>query len=168
MQTIEQLNKAFAIDGVAGFEHGNGELPKLVITARDADAEIYLHGAHLTHYQPRGQQPVLYVSPKSAFETGKPIRGGVPIIFPWFGPKEGEANAPMHGFVRSARWDVTEVRREGDGVRAAFAFASSRETRATWNFDFELKFTVTIGRELHMQLEIENTSSHEFIAEDAL
>ena len=58
-----------------------------IISTPTAEADLYLQGAHLAHWTPRGQRPVLFVSPKSLFAPGKAIRGGVPIIFPWFGSR---------------------------------------------------------------------------------
>ena len=48
---------------------------------------MYLHGAHVTSWQPRGGEEVLFVSSKSRWENGRAIRGGVPICFPWFADK---------------------------------------------------------------------------------
>src|SRR5690606_20141531 len=74
------------------FDQGNGGLTRIVVDTDEAEAHVYLHGAHVTHYQPRGgrqqQSPVLMLSNRSHFQTGKPIRGGVPVIFPWFGPRK--------------------------------------------------------------------------------
>src|SRR5690349_625964 len=67
---------------------GNGGLERILIDDEFATAEIYLHGAHVTRYQPKSQKhPVLWMSEKSNFTAGKAIRGGIPICFPWFGPK---------------------------------------------------------------------------------
>jgi glucose-6-phosphate 1-epimerase len=60
-------------------------------------AEIYLLGAHVAGFQKNGEPPLLFMSEASQFVVGKPIRGGVPIVFPWFGPREGRA---LHGFAR--------------------------------------------------------------------
>jgi D-hexose-6-phosphate mutarotase len=46
-----------------------------------ARAEVYLQGAHVTAYAPRGGAPVLFLSRASRFERGAPIRGGIPIVF---------------------------------------------------------------------------------------
>src|SRR5437764_15084125 len=78
----------FAIPGVLKFERGEGGLTRAAITTPQADAHVYLHGAHVTHYHPHQQAPLLFMSGKSWFEDGKPIRGGVPVCFPWFGPKK--------------------------------------------------------------------------------
>ena len=47
-----------------------------VVATPLAAAEIYLHGAHVTHFQPTGQKSVLFMSGASKFEPGKAIRGG--------------------------------------------------------------------------------------------
>src|ERR1700683_5153929 len=70
-----------------GSESGPAGLTRASISTPAAQAELYLQGAHLAHWTPRGQQSVLFLSPKSLFAPGKAIRGGVPIIFPWFGAR---------------------------------------------------------------------------------
>src|ERR1043165_5895562 len=97
MPSIGELQNRFGIPGLVQVLAGGGSLPKVVVTSDLATAELYLHGAHLTAFQPRGAKPVLFMSGKSCFEANKPIRGGVPVCFPWFGPKEG---SPSHGFAR--------------------------------------------------------------------
>ena len=74
-----------------------------------AEADIYLQGAHVTHWTPRGQRPVLFVSPKSLFTPGKAIRGGVPGIFPWFGARGDGKPGPAHGFARTSEWAIEET-----------------------------------------------------------
>ena len=71
--------------------------------------ELYLQGAHLTAWQPPGERPVLFTSPNSAFAPDRAIRGGIPIIFPWFGANRHAPAAPQHGFARTARWRLDGV-----------------------------------------------------------
>jgi glucose-6-phosphate 1-epimerase len=168
MQAIDDLNKQFAIPEIARFEPGGGGLPRLTITAPAAEGHIYPHGGHVTHFQPRGQKPVLFLSPKSAFEEGKPIRGGVPVIFPWFGPRDGGQPGPMHGVARLKSWDVREVKQAGEHVRVILGTKSDEQTLALWPNDFELTFAVTFGPTLEMILEVRNTSKHSWKFEEAL
>ena len=65
---------------------------------------MYLHGAHVTSWQPRGAEEVIFVSARLRWEEGRAIRGGVPICFPWFANKADNSNVPMHGFVRTKAW----------------------------------------------------------------
>src|SRR5690348_2598187 len=91
-------------------ELGEGGLIRAAIRSHHGDlAHVYVQGAHVTDFEPGGQQPVLFLSKESRFEAGKPIRGGVPIVFPWFGPHPTDKSAPQHGFARTANWDALEV-----------------------------------------------------------
>lgn len=154
------------IPGVAVFEKGPGGLDVLMITAPAADATIFLHGAQLTHWQPRGTKPVIFLSGKSAYEIGKPIRGGVPVCLPWFGPRDG---APAHGFVRNRVWKVDRVEQGNDGmVSASFITKTDEKTLAIWPYEFVARLTYRIGSTLEMELQIENTSYVEATFTEAL
>ena len=65
-QTSEML-QLFTIPGVLAIDRGKGGLTRLSITAEPASAEIYLHGAHITQFQPRGAAPLLFMSNASLF-----------------------------------------------------------------------------------------------------
>jgi len=72
---------------------GDGGLPKIKIQTDWSAAEIYLLGAQVTGFQKNGEPPLLFLSRASEFAVGKAIRGGVPVIFPWFGaPHKGQRN----------------------------------------------------------------------------
>lgn len=132
-------------------------------------AGVYLHGAHITMFQPAGTPPVLFLSRKSHFTSSKAIRGGVPIIFPWFGPKAGQPELPAHGFVRTMEWDIESLTlAPGGAVHVVLRVASNDATRALWPHDFVLRFRIVFGASLEMTLETENTSSEPFTYEDAL
>ena len=56
-------------------------------------------------------QEQLFVSKKSVFDGRKPIRGGIPFIFPQFGQWHfGTNGPPYNGFGRIARWQCEKVR----------------------------------------------------------
>src|SRR5690606_38311371 len=103
------------LGGLARFEAGQGGLPCLRIAVPRVAGQVYLHGAHVTHWQPDGFAPVLWTSAVSQYEEGKPIRGGVPICFPWFGPKADDPSAPAHGLARLTAWTVTQIQPTADG-----------------------------------------------------
>lgn len=150
-------------------EAGQGGLKRVLVNTPLADAEIYLHGAHVTHFQPRGQKPVLFVSGKSWFEAGKPIRGGVPICFPWFGPRQDGQPGPVHGFARVQEWEFTSAEQESDGaVEIGFRFVSNASTREQWDGEFEANYRVSVGTALGMELRVRNTSNQPMRIEEAL
>jgi glucose-6-phosphate 1-epimerase len=168
MTSIE-LNRQFALPNALRFETGPGGLTRAVISTPLAEAEIYQQGAHIAHWAVRGRKPVLFTSSKSFFAPGKPIRGGVPIIFPWFGPRAGEQPGPAHGFARSALWSVDSARLLNSGaVEIAFGLAADQESR-TLGFDaFAVRFTATIGSDLGMSLEVANRGQAPLVFEEAL
>jgi glucose-6-phosphate 1-epimerase len=166
---LDSLNERFAIAGVLKFEAGSGGLMRAAVGGRSAEGHVYLHGAHVTHYRPAGQRPLLFLSERIRFATGKAIRGGVPVIFPWFGARAGHPEAPDHGFARTREWAVESVDPGSDGsVAVTLALEADDATRATWPHDFRLRHRVVFGEQIEMTLEVENRSDHPFDFEEAL
>ncbi len=154
----------------ARLETAAGGLQRLVIATADAEAHVYGHGAHLTHFRPAGERPVLWMSQRSRFRggtPGEPIRGGVPICFPWFGPG-GTSGAPPHGFARLLPWALAEVAEEPEGIRATYRLEDSDYTRALWPGAFELFFSATVGPRLTMELAVHNRGEVDLTFEEAL
>lgn len=148
---------------------GRGGLQRVLVETPQAEAEIYLHGAHVTQFQPRGQKPVLFMSEKSSFEPGKPIRGGMPICFPWFGARQDGRPGPAHGFARLHEWELVSARQKEDGaVALGFRFVSSAATRELWDEDFELTYAIVVGESLIVGLFVRNVSKKPMRIEEAL
>ena len=158
-QTIEDLTKQFAIDGVVHFEAGEGGLTRVSITTAKSKAALYTHGAHVTEFQPSGCEPVLWLSGESRFEHGKAIRGGVPLVFPWFGPHAKDPDAPSHGWVRTAEWEITAVEQLPDDDVAI--------TLTINVADFHVTYRVTVGNELTLEMAVANQSETEVSFEQA-
>src|SRR3954465_11905968 len=129
MQSLDQLNQRFAsANRFITFDKCNGGLVRAVVKSPKAEAHVYLHGAHVSHFAKTGEPPVLLLSAKSSFEppnplrggaptrfpSAKPLRGGVPICFPWFGARAGHPDSPMHGFARLSEWTVESAESRGD------------------------------------------------------
>jgi glucose-6-phosphate 1-epimerase len=149
---------------------GRGGLRRLSIETDICAAELYLHGAHLCRWQPRSQpQPVLWMSEASRFESGAPIRGGVPVCFPWFGPKAGDPSAPVHGVARTSAWSLDGAALESDGavvVRLGLACATSASPHVP--HDFVLAYELRLGRDLSMALTVTNPGDAPITVEEAL
>jgi glucose-6-phosphate 1-epimerase len=167
--TSPELNQQFALANALRFETAAGGLTRAIISTPLAEAEIYQHGAHIAHWAVRGRKPVLFMSSKSFFAPGKPIRGGVPIIFPWFGPRSGDKPGPAHGFARTALWSVESASLLSSGaVEIVFGLTADQASR-TLGFDaFSVRFTTTIGGELSMSLDVSNQSQAPLVFEEAL
>jgi len=151
----------FAVPGSVTIDAGCGGLPRVSISTPLCRGEIYLHGAHVTAWQPAGHAPVIWMSTQSWFAAGKPIRGGIPVCWPWFGPA-AEAGKPAHGLARFADWDLTSVAAEADGtvvvvLRLALTAPAS-----------ELILTARFGRRLEVTLDARNTGTTALAIGEAL
>jgi glucose-6-phosphate 1-epimerase len=160
-----QWQKTLEIPGQVLFSEGNGDLARLEINTAWSNAEIYLHGAHITHFQKKGEPPLLFMSQLSRFSEGVPIRGGIPVIFPWFGAREGQSS---HGFARVQSWDLREVSQTSTGeVTVHFTLPDSPVAALFGKFSAD--YSVVIGKTLSASLKIANTSDDkDFSFEDCL
>lgn len=129
-------------------------------------AEISLYGAHILSFKPTGQKDVLFVSEKSLFETGKAIRGGIPICWPWFGPN-ADTNLPSHGFIRTKTWNLSSIHEETNQTSLSIEYSSTSETLAMWPYDFQVILTVSVGKTLTMILTTTNLGATAFSITDA-
>ena len=127
----------FELSSILMFETlRNGELALL----RSPDADIYLQGAQLTRFR-----DWLFLSNTSNFAPHKAFRGGVPLIFPWFGPNKTDASAPSHGWARTQIWQVEDV-------------AADTVTLKLENDAWHLRMKFEFGETLRMRFEVENQS----------
>lgn len=162
---LSDLNERFAILGVLDFGATADNLTYAQIHAPAASAKLYLQGAHLVSWQPEGLDPVLYLSGRSEFAAGKPIRGGVPVVFPWFGPRYGDPKpphadlpGPSHGFGRIEDWEPVFAAVSGEDLHLTLALGPSDESRQ-YGFDqFRVALRLRIGRTLSIELGVANDS----------
>ncbi len=167
--TIEELNERFGTAGRIEFAKGRGGLTKIVMSGDGGEGEVMLHGAHVTHFQPRREKPVLWVSKRSRFEHGRPIRGGVPVCWGWFALNGPRDDSPLHGFARLMEWEVESSGTDDEGdPRVTLLLRSNDETRKFWEVEFELRHTVTVGSSLMMSLESRNVASEPMEITEAL
>ena len=149
--------KAEVKNGMPGkvtFIDGRGDLPMLEITTAWSTAEVYLHGAHVTHFKKRDGSPLLFLSQCSRFAENQPIRGGIPVIFPWFGPREAMG---QHGFARVKPWELKEFAPSPDGsVSLRLRLPDSPEASSFPPCTVE--YIVTVNESLTLQLSVTNNS----------
>lgn len=157
---LEQLNQQAAIDDRLTFIRHPSGLVQGVVRTELCSGSFFLLGAHVAEFQPAGQSPVLFMSEWSRFEEGAPIRGGIPICFPWFGPHPDNPDAPAHGLVRTQVWQVTDTSVGDNGSIAVTLELSS----PPWKLSYRVQF----GRELDVQLSISNAGPRPEVCEAAL
>ena len=165
-QSLDMLNQHFGLPGALHFVNGSGDLPVAEIQTPLASARVALQGAHLLAWQPAGAAPVIWLSQAAIFAPGQPVRGGVPVCWPWFGAREG---MPMHGFVRTRLWQVRETSLDAGGqVVIRLGLQDDADTRALWDFAFDLELVFTVGATLGMSLISRNSGDQSFTVTDAL
>lgn len=169
---LQTLSDHFAIPGVLAFSQNENGLLRASITTPACTAELYLQGAHLTQWQPAGQPPVLFLSERSAFAPGKAIRGGIPLIFPWFGgrtatPENQRTDGPSHGFARTADWTLAFAALAGDDLHLTLTLSPNDATRALGYDHFQLAYELTLGAELRLQLTVANQATTPLRFEEA-
>ena len=169
MPLSDELNRRFGIAGTVHFEElGDGMVAALVANGFGA-ATVALQGAHVTTYQPHGQQPLIWLSDHAKFAPGKSVRGGVPVCWPWFGPHATEAAFPGHGFARTVPWELVETAVLPDGrTRLVFEIIQNDATRVQWPYPSRLRNIITIGQELEVQLATSNIGGESFQLGQAL
>lgn len=170
MNTAAQLNKRFGIAGQLSFRDDASGLVVADFTNAQATAALCLQGAHLMNWQPKSQsKPVVWLSRDAKMATGKSIRGGAPVCWPWFGAHASESTFPGHGYARTVPWKVIESGTEPNGAtRLTLRLVESEKTRAQWNHDCNVDLTVIIGDSLRMEMTTENTGTSDFVIGEAL
>jgi glucose-6-phosphate 1-epimerase len=168
---IATLQARFNLPKLLTFEEQNGLIRANVHTP-EAKATVYLQGAHLTAWQPAGEEPVIFLSSKTDLAPGKPIRGGVPVVFPWFAndskPDRVDGHpGPAHGFARVQDWSLDKVERSGGGLKLVLTLGPTAMSRSMGYDGFLLTMEFEIGKTLTMSMTVKNTDSTPMLFEDA-
>ncbi|SMP39931.1 glucose-6-phosphate 1-epimerase [Sphaerochaeta associata] len=143
-------------------------LSVLLIENEQARCLVYLQGAHVASFTPNGQGNLLFMSPYSAYEKGKPFRGGIPICFPWFGKHPKRDDLYLHGLVRTKAWELREVNDIADGsTKIILATEDDECTRSIWPHRFSLQLTITVAAFLRLELQVTNADEQPISFEEA-
>ncbi|KAJ6262278.1 hypothetical protein Dda_3085 [Drechslerella dactyloides] len=141
-----------------------------------ASATILLYGATVISWTAHGREQ-LWLSTASALDGSKAVRGGIPLVFPVFGPPQAGTAAeklPQHGFARTTRWELLG-RTEGESAGEANicvdfglnAQSLDEETRAKWGGAFGLIYSVTLtSSTLETKMVVQNAGQGDSAAFD--
>ncbi|KAB8346289.1 hypothetical protein FH972_023333 [Carpinus fangiana] len=145
------------------------ELSKDEVTATLPDkssVKILLHGATVTSWKSASGNENLFLSDAAVLDGSKPVRGGIPVVFPVFGPPPSDhatSKLPQHGFARSSKWEfLGKSFTESSGVKLDFGLDNTslgEQAKAQWPHAFGLQYSVTLspGGELRTMLNVRNT-----------
>jgi glucose-6-phosphate 1-epimerase len=118
-------------------------------------ATVLLRGAQLLSWRAADGQELLYRSPASALNRASPVRGGVPVVFPQFGPN---GPLPRHGFARQRLWRRREaaIKDTPHSVQLTLDVAVGDE--ALWPHACRCTLHIALQpNQLEIRLEVENT-----------
>ena len=97
-------------------------------------------------------------SDKAIFEHGKAIRGGVPVVWPQFGP----GPLPQHGFARVKTWSAGNQNTSGD-VSVELHLSEDKDTLKIWPHKFRLSIIIRLTeRSVVQELKVDNRDDHAF------
>ena len=94
----------------------------------------------MTSFKSADGRENLFVSSLAKTDGSKAIRGGIPLVFPIFGPSTSPSTMPQHGFARVNTWELVSTTQE--------------DTAATATYRLELQ-NVVAGRGEHNMWSIE-------------
>jgi len=165
LDPIDKLSNLFGLNGQIKFSYGLGGLLKANLhLPLGSSFEIYFHGAHVTSFKTEFGRELLFVSKNAVFSQTKAIRGGIPVIFPQFGP----GILPQHGFARDNNWEVHSTGGGKHEVHITLQLKDTEATRKVWPHSFTAKLTTSIiydedhkQSRLHQQLVVTNCNATE-------
>lgn len=146
-------------------------ITEITHTASGARCKVHELGATVLSYFD-GKREILFVSREAKLDGSKAIRGGVPLVFPIFGPPtEPDSTMPQHGFARNNVWKMGEVfdTEESAGVSFTLELKDVKNGRGEHNawegdeLDVALELTIEFSDlNMTMTLEVSNEGEKDF------
>ncbi|KAL8905942.1 MAG: hypothetical protein Q9207_002323 [Kuettlingeria erythrocarpa] len=138
--------------------------------------EVLLYGATVLSWKLANGKENLFLSSKAILDGSKPVRGGIPLVFPVFGPPKANhatSQLPQHGFARNSRWEYlgksssessSLPNSKGDAsVKLDFGLSDSMIDSGKWKYSFNLTYSVTLSQDnLETSLVVRNTGSSNY------
>lgn len=128
------------------------------------NVKILKYGATIYSWKLKGDEQ-LWLSSGAKLDGSKPVRGGIPLVFPVFGKNSDDeflSKLPQHGLARNSHWEfLGQVKADPPTVQIGLGpeFANPALTKL-WPFDYSLVLTVELGLEyLKTEIEVLNTSA---------
>lgn len=136
-------------------KHASG-LPQVRVVSLDgASVDVHLQGAHVDNWVTAKKRRPLFMSRDAVFQTGKALRGGIPICWPQFsdlGPI-----AVMHGYARTAQWHFKRFEVDSNHASTAVFSLQQPEDAPSPYRHCCVEYVVTLAAErLSVRLDVVN------------
>lgn len=166
-QSLEELEK-FSIPRTASF-WGDDDTGACIHVAKSRNsATVYLFGAQPIMWQPDEQADVLWISDAAEFDLHTPIRGGIPVCWPWFGSHPAHPEWPSHGIARTATWTLDAIERIETDVVLRLSLPVRESDAKFWPHLSRPTITYTVGDTFCIELATTNIDPHPICFSQAL
>ena len=128
----------------------------------DCEAEISLYGGQVLSFKPTGHKDILWLSHDAIYQSGKAIRGGIPLCWPWFGTysKKTDEKVAKHGFARQLVWEIDSVEADELGVNVVLSLTGENQ-HSVWPNAYRLTQTLFFGKDFKQSLAMTNLSQED-------
>ena len=140
-----------------------GQRPAIQLDADGQRVIIAQTGAQVLSWH-TGDGDILWTASEPKYRPLAPVRGGVPVVFPWFGDHKTDPDLPAHGFARSIEWRVADQRPAQVTLRAS----DDGATRKLWDHAFCIELEVALKDGLRITMTVNNTGTEPLTFEQAL
>jgi len=141
-------------------------------------AKILLYGATVISWkiaeETGNSNEVLFVSSKAFLDGTKPVRGGIPVVFPCFGAPTHPDHSKLsqHGFARNTTWKFDSVvldNESGVSIRLTLDPIDNANITSKYTRPFRLGYIITLAaHQLSTDLHVTNTSLSDTLEFQAL
>jgi len=141
-------------------------------------ADVLLYGATVISWrvaeQAGNMKEVLFVSSKAFLNGTKPVRGGIPVVFPCFGAPTHPDHSKLsqHGFARNVAWKFDSVvldNKTGVSIKFTLDPIDHPNINSKYTRPFRLSYVVTLAaHQLSTDLHVTNTSLSDVLEFQAL
>lgn len=129
----------------------------LVIENKFFQAAISIQGSQVLFFKRRDEPlPLIWLSKTCDFVKGVPIRGGVPICWPWFTDLGGE---PFHGFARILNWKLVDIKDDEENISLHLSLTDNDFTHSIWDHDFILDVIIEFNK-FGMSIELSSLGNY--------
>jgi glucose-6-phosphate 1-epimerase len=139
---IQNLNEKWGKSGHVSFKQSSNQPIHVELRLNQGPTcKLFIHGAHVFSFRDENDSELLFMSSETKYEK---VRGGIPVVFPQFGP----GKLPQHGFARdSDEWEIVDSswHENLNSASISLRLKESESTLKVWPTKFEAVVTVRIS-----------------------
>jgi glucose-6-phosphate 1-epimerase len=155
-QSIEELQRFSEVAGVTiDWSHSNAA--NLHIQSEQSELRLSLFGAHVMSWAPTQHKDVLWMSDGAVLDDAHPIRGGIPVCWPWFADHADHKDWPSHGFARTTVWTLEDIRHLDGRAIVRLSLPAHENQSAYWPHQSRPVIIFTVGAALSIELSVTNS-----------